>query len=101
MDGLSASRLARIAFTYPNFRFYIAARFLVILALEMQAVAVGWQIYALTNRPLDLGLVGLAQFFRAFSCFWPRATQPTAILESASRASAASRSPSAHCCWWA
>ena len=28
----------------------------------MQAVAVGWQIYGLTHRPLDLGLVGLAQF---------------------------------------
>lgn len=25
-------------------------------------MAVGWQIYALTHRPLDLGLVGLAQF---------------------------------------
>jgi MFS family permease len=28
----------------------------------MISVAVGWQIYALTHRPLDLGLVGLAQF---------------------------------------
>lgn len=28
----------------------------------MQAVGVAWQIYALTGRPLDLGLVGLAQF---------------------------------------
>ena len=28
----------------------------------MLAVAVGWRIYALTNSPLDLGLVGLAQF---------------------------------------
>ncbi len=28
----------------------------------MQAVAVGWQIFNLTHRPLDLGLVGLAQF---------------------------------------
>jgi MFS family permease len=28
----------------------------------MQAVAVGWQIYSITHRPLDLGLVGLAQF---------------------------------------
>jgi MFS family permease len=28
----------------------------------MQAVAVGWQVYALTGRKLDLGLVGLAQF---------------------------------------
>ena len=28
----------------------------------MQSVAVGWQVYDLTKRPLDLGLVGLAQF---------------------------------------
>jgi MFS family permease len=28
----------------------------------MQAVAVGWQMYALTGSALDLGLVGLAQF---------------------------------------
>ena len=32
------------------------------LAYQMQAVAIGWQIYALTHRPLSLGLVGLAQF---------------------------------------
>jgi MFS family permease len=40
----------------------MAARFLVTLSSEMQAVAVGWQIYSITHRPLDLGLVGLAQF---------------------------------------
>jgi MFS family permease len=32
-------------------------------AFMMQGVAVGWQIYELTNDPLDLGLVGLVQFF--------------------------------------
>jgi MFS family permease len=52
----------RIALTYPNFRYYLAARFLTVLASEMQAVAVSWQIFAITHRPLDLGLVGLAQF---------------------------------------
>lgn len=31
-------------------------------AYQMQAVAVGWQIYDLTNNPFDLGLVGLVQF---------------------------------------
>ena len=40
----------------------MSARFLVAAASEMQSVAVGWQIYELTHRPLDLGLVGLAQF---------------------------------------
>ena len=30
-------------------------------AFMMQGVAVGWQIYELTNDPFDLGLVGLDQ----------------------------------------
>ncbi len=53
---------AREAFRYPNFRYFMSARVLITSASEMQAVAVGWQIYSLTHRPLDLGLVGLAQF---------------------------------------
>jgi MFS family permease len=53
---------ARVAFRYPNFRLFMTARFLSIVSSEMISVAVGWQIYALTHRPLDLGLVGLAQF---------------------------------------
>jgi MFS family permease len=52
----------RAAFRYPNFRLYTTARFLTVVSSEMISVAVGWQIYALTHRPLDLGLVGLAQF---------------------------------------
>jgi len=40
----------------------MGARFLSVTSSEMISVAVGWQIYALTHRPLDLGLVGLAQF---------------------------------------
>lgn len=50
------------AFRYPNFRYYMMARFLTAASSEMQSVAVAWQVYALTHRPLDLGLVGLAQF---------------------------------------
>ena len=44
------------------FRRILLARGLSGLAYQMQAVAVGWQLYAMTNNPLDLGLVGLAQF---------------------------------------
>ena len=40
-----------------------------VLALEMQSVAVGWQIYEITKRPLDLGLVGLAQFLPGILLF--------------------------------
>ena len=31
-------------------------------AFMMLTVAVGWQLYALTNNPLDLGIIGLVQF---------------------------------------
>jgi MFS family permease len=58
----STGSAARVAFRYPNFRLYMTARFLSVVSSEMISVAVGWQIYGLTHRPLDLGLVGLAQF---------------------------------------
>jgi MFS family permease len=32
------------------------------LATQMIAVAIGWQVYAVHHNPLDLGLVGLAEF---------------------------------------
>src|SRR5579884_3445500 len=35
----------------------------------MQSVAVGWQVYEITRRPLDLGLVGLAQFLPGICLF--------------------------------
>src|ERR1035438_9184104 len=59
----------RAAFRYPNFRYYMTARMLATIASEMQAVAVGWQIYALTHRALGLGLVGLAQFLPGILLF--------------------------------
>jgi MFS family permease len=62
MPGKPSKQASRAAFRYPNFRHYLAARFLTTCSSEMQSVAVGWQVYELTHRPLDLGLVGLAQF---------------------------------------
>jgi MFS family permease len=56
---------ARAAFAYRDFRLYQAARLLSTIANQMLAVAVGWQVYELTRRPLDLGLVGLVQFLPA------------------------------------
>jgi len=32
------------------------------VAVQMQTVAVGWQVYEITHDPLDLGLIGLSQF---------------------------------------
>ena len=50
------------AFRSFDYRRFLGSRLLSILGLEMVNVAVGWQVYALTKRPLDLGYVGLAQF---------------------------------------
>ena len=49
-------------FYHRAFRQYWIARVGSVFAYQMQTVAVGWQMYALTGSPLDLGLVGLAQF---------------------------------------
>jgi len=35
------------------------------IAFQMQGVAFGWQMYAITSSPLDLGLIGLFQFVPA------------------------------------
>jgi MFS family permease len=50
------------AFQFSGFRLYQIARFCIVFCTEMQSVAVGWQVYEITHRPLDLGLTGLAQF---------------------------------------
>ena len=43
-----------------DFAFFLSARFLATLAVQMQTVAVGWQVYEVTRDPLDLGLIGLS-----------------------------------------
>jgi len=50
------------ALRHSNFSFFLLARFCATLAVQMQGVAVGWQVYSLSGNPLDLGLIGLAQF---------------------------------------
>src|SRR3974390_2614294 len=50
------------AFQFSGFRLFQIARFCIVFCTEMQSVAVGWQVYEITRRPLDLGLTGLVQF---------------------------------------
>jgi len=47
---------------HRSFVLFWCARTLTNGAFMMQGVAVGWQIYELTNDPFDLGLAGLVQF---------------------------------------
>jgi MFS family permease len=55
----------RALFANASFRRFLSARWFSMLAMQMQSVAIGWQIYAITRRPLDLAWVGLAQFLPA------------------------------------
>ncbi len=57
------------AFQFPGFRLYEIARFCIVFCTEMQSVAVGWQVYEITKRPLDLGLTGLVQFLPGMLLF--------------------------------
>ena len=45
-----------------NFALYLCARLFSSVAAQMLIVAVGWQVYNLTGRVFDLGLIGLSQF---------------------------------------
>jgi MFS family permease len=51
---------------HKPFAFFWFARGFTSIAFQIQGVAVGWQIYALTGSPFYLGLVGLAQFLPMF-----------------------------------
>jgi len=68
-ESETSSLSQRVAFTNPGFALFLAARWFIIACLEMQSVAVGWQIYQITHRTLDLGLIGLAQFFPGILLF--------------------------------
>jgi MFS family permease len=53
------------ALRHRDFALYISANFLTTIALQIQATALAWQIYAITDDPFQLGLVGLAEFLPA------------------------------------
>jgi MFS family permease len=51
-----------ILLAYPAYGWFWCARVASGVAFQMQAVAVGWQIYELTHSTFQLGMVGLVQF---------------------------------------
>jgi MFS family permease len=50
-----------------EYSFFLATRVCLTIALQMQAVIVGWQLYRLTKDPFSLGLIGLAEAIPAIS----------------------------------
>jgi MFS family permease len=69
-ERMSGAR-ALSALGYPAFKRFLLARFLATLAVQMQSVAIGWQVYALTRNPVDLALIGLAQFLPFLAAWLP------------------------------
>jgi MFS family permease len=53
---------ARSVFAYRAYTMFWIGRIASIFAFQMLMVAIGWQLYTMTGNPLDLGMLGLAQF---------------------------------------
>jgi MFS family permease len=52
---------AYVALRHREFRWYLISVFSMTLGSQLQAVVVGWQVYAITHDTLSLGLIGLAE----------------------------------------
>jgi MFS family permease len=64
-DSVSAPTLLR----HRGYVQFLYVRIAASIALQVQAVAFGWQMYALTDSPFQLGLIGLVQFVPAVGLF--------------------------------
>jgi MFS family permease len=53
------------ALRHRDFALYVCGSFLWTIALQVQAFALGWQMYVITGDPFQLGLVGLLEFLPA------------------------------------
>ena len=49
------------ALRYPEYRWFLLGGSAPIMGSQIQTVALGWQVYALTGDPLSLGFVGLSE----------------------------------------
>ncbi len=54
---------------HPAYVRFLYVRVAASIAQQIQVVAVGWQMYELTNSPFHLGLIGLVQFIPAVGLF--------------------------------
>ena len=54
------------ALRFKEFKIFLLARFALVFGWSMQFVVIEWQVYALTNDELSLGIIGLCEFLPAF-----------------------------------
>ena len=64
-EALPSARWA--AFQNAAFMKYWLSRLASGFAVQIQTVAVSWQVYEITGNPLDLGFIGLSQFLPALA----------------------------------
>lgn len=55
------SRISIAVLKLPDFRRLLLTRTFALMALQAQAIIVGWQVYSITKDPLMLGLFGLIE----------------------------------------
>ena len=57
----------KAALAIPSFRYFLSTRLFLTLALQIQAVIIGWEVYKISGSAFSLGLVGLAEAIPAIS----------------------------------
>src|SRR5665213_87661 len=59
------------ALRHANYRVYVIGNFIAVFGQQMLAVAIHWEIYAMTNSTLALGLIGLVSWLPIFLFILP------------------------------
>ncbi len=54
------------ALRIKEFNIFLLLRFALVFGWSMQFIVIEWQVYALTEDPLSLGIIGLCEFLPAF-----------------------------------
>lgn len=67
MSQTSSNKNPYAPLKIPEFKHFIAGRFIFIMGLRMTGTVIGWWIYLLTGSPLALGFVGLSEVIPALS----------------------------------
>lgn len=62
----AVSDIAPFIYRRRDLSLFVGSRFISTCAMQVQSVAIGWQIYDMVRTPLALGLVGLCQFVPMF-----------------------------------
>lgn len=59
------------ALRHPNYRAYVIGNFIAVFGQQMLAVAIQWEIYAITSSTLALGFIGLVSWLPIFLFILP------------------------------